>query len=153
MKECIFCKIVKGELPCEKIWEDKNNFAFLDANPNTKGMTLVITKKHFDSYAFDMPDKAYSDLMLSTKKVAKILEKGLGVKRVAIVMEGMGVNHIHIKVYPMHGLEGKFRNMEHDKRIFFKEYPKYISTLLGPRASPEELKIVGNEIKKKAQMK
>ena len=53
MENCIFCKIVKGEIPCVKIWEDKDFLAILDVFPNTKGMTLVLTKKHFDSYAFE----------------------------------------------------------------------------------------------------
>jgi histidine triad (HIT) family protein len=151
MNDCVFCKIASGEIPCEKIWEDKNNLAFLDGNPNTKGMTLVITKKHFDSYAFDMPDKDYERLMKATKTVAKILEKGLGVQRVAMVMEGMGVNHIHIKIYPMHGLNFKsYRDMIHPERVFFDKYPKYITTLLGPKATPEELRKVGEEIKKKS---
>ena len=64
-------------------------------------MTLVITKKHFDSYAFDMPSEIYKEFMLACKEVSRILEKGLNVKRVAMVMEGMGVNHAHIKLYPL----------------------------------------------------
>ena len=106
---CVFCKIVKGEIPSVRIWEDKKHLAILDINPNTKGMTLVITKEHFDSDATDMPEKEYSDLMLTAKKVAKLLEQSLNVKRVAIVMEGLGVNHVHIKLYPIYGLYKKFK--------------------------------------------
>ena len=57
MADCIFCKIVKGEIPSAKIWEDPNHMAILDINPNTEGMTLVLTKDHFDSDATDMPEK------------------------------------------------------------------------------------------------
>src|SRR3989344_3796191 len=98
--QCIFCKIVAGEINSAKIWEDDEFLSILDGNPNTKGMALVITKNHFNSYVFSMPDDIYQKFMLASKKVAKLLEKGLEVKRVAMVMEGMGVNHAHIKLYP-----------------------------------------------------
>ena len=52
MKDCIFCQIVKGELPCVKIYEDKEFLAFLDGYPNTEGMTLVITKKNIMDLMF-----------------------------------------------------------------------------------------------------
>jgi len=137
---CIFCKIIKKEIPCVKIWEDKDFLAILDINPNTKGMTLVMPKKHYESYAFNMEDKVYSDFLLAAKKVGKILEKGLST-RIAMVMEGTGVDHAHIKLYPIHGLKG-----ESSKRIFFDEYPGYITTQLGPEANIEELKKLGKKI-------
>ena len=52
MKGCIFCKIVRGEAPCHKIWEDEKHLAFLSIFPNTEGFSVVITKKHYPSYAF-----------------------------------------------------------------------------------------------------
>jgi len=97
MKDCIFCKIIKGEVDSVKIWEDNEFLAILDVNPNTEGMTLLLTKEHYDSYAFNMPDEVYKRFMLASKTVAKILEKSLNIKRVAMVMEGMGINHAHIK--------------------------------------------------------
>jgi histidine triad (HIT) family protein len=137
--DCIFCKIVRGEIPSAKIWEDKKHIAILDIFPNTKGMTLVIPKVHHDSYAFDMPDKAYSDLMLASKKVAKLLDKRLKINRTAMVMEGMGVNHVHIKLYPMHGIDKKFKEMWAKDERYFDTYPGYIMTVLGPKADDKEL--------------
>ena len=67
MEDCIFCKIVKGEIPCFKVYEDKDFLAFLDINPNTKGMTIVVTKKHYPSYVFNMPEDMVS--MLNLKEV------------------------------------------------------------------------------------
>lgn len=131
MENCIFCKIIKGEIDSAKIWEDEEFIAILDINPNTKGMALVLTKDHYDSYIFEMPDDIYSKFLIAAKKVAKMLEKGLEVKRIAMVMEGMGVNHAHIKLYPMY-----------DSR------EGYITTQLGPRAELEELKKIAEEIKK-----
>jgi len=149
MENCIFCKIVKGEIDSAKIWEDEEFLAILDSNPNTKGMTLVLTKKHYDSYAFDMPEDVYQKFMEATRKVAKILEKGLNAKRVAMVMEGMGVNHAHIKLYPLHGLTDKFTEMWGEGKVFFEKYEGYISTQLGPSADIVELKKLAEEIKNK----
>jgi len=146
--DCIFCKIAKGEILSEKIWEDEKHLAILDINPNTEGMTLVLTKVHYDSDITDMPGKEYSDLMLAAKKVAKILEKGLNVKRVAIVMGGLGVNHAHVKLYPIHGLDEKFKEIWAGEKIYFNKYEGYISTQLGPKKSSEELKKVAEKILK-----
>jgi diadenosine tetraphosphate (Ap4A) HIT family hydrolase len=148
MENCIFCKIIKGEIPSVKIWEDEKHLAILDINPNTRGVTLVMTKKHFDSDATDMPDSAYLDLMMATKKVAKLLEKKLKVKRIAIVMEGLGINHVHIKLYPIHGLDEKFKEMWAKDKVFFEKYEGYISTQLGPQKSIEELKEIAEKITK-----
>lgn len=145
--DCIFCKIAKGEIDSAKIWEDEEFFSILDLNPNTKGMALVLTKNHYDSYVFLMPDDIYQKFMLASKKVAKMLEKALKVKRIAMVMEGMGVNHAHIKLYPMHGLEKEFKEMIVKDKIFFSDYPGYITTQLGPPINIEELKKLAEEIK------
>lgn len=146
MDNCIFCKIVKGEIPSAKIWEDENFLAFLDINPNTKGMTLVIPKKHFDSYVFDMRDKDICDLLIASKKAAKILENGLDIKRVALVMEGMGVNHAHIKLYPLHGLDDKFKEILSKDKVFFEKYEGFLSTQLGPETDFDLLKTLATDI-------
>ncbi len=146
-QDCIFCKIVKGEIPSVKIWEDEKHLAVLDVNPNTEGMTLVITKKHFDSDATDMPEKDYLNLMMAAKKVAKLLEKKLKVKRVAIVMEGLGVNHVHIKLYPIYGLDEKFKEIWAKDKIYFEKYRGYISTQLGPQKSIQELEKIADKIR------
>lgn len=148
MENCIFCKIVRGELDSAKIWEDDNFIAILDIMPNTKGMTIVMTKKHYDSYAFDMPEKEYCELMQASKKVAGILEKGLNVQRVAMVMEGLGVNHVHIKLYPLYGLNKKFKEIWAEEKVFFEYYPGYITTQLGEKKEISELEKLAEEIKK-----
>ncbi len=148
MTDCVFCKIAKGELPSIKIWEDEKHIAILDINPNTEGMTLVMTKEHYDSDATDMPEKDYIKLMIAVRKVAKLLERGLNVKRVAIVLEGMGVNHVHIKLYPLYGIEEKFKETWAKEKKYFNKYEGYISTQLGPQKSNEELKKVAEKIKK-----
>src|SRR3990167_9399252 len=148
--DCIFCKIIKREIDSVKIWEDEKFVAILDVNPNTKGMTLVLTKEHYDSYAFDMPVELYSEFMMVSRRVAKILEKGLKVARVSMVMEGMGINHAHIKLYPLHGVNEKFKEMWAKERVFFEKYEGYISTQTGEKTDMLQLKELAEEIKQKA---
>lgn len=148
MKDCVFCKIVSGKLDSAKIWEDDEFLAILGNHPNTEGMALVLTKKHYHSYAFDMPKAVYQRLMLASMKTAKILEKGLKVKRVAMIMEGMGVNHTHIKLYPLHGLSKKFKVMFGSEEIYFKKYDGYVTTLEGPKKNIKELNGVADKIKR-----
>src|SRR5471032_1888435 len=102
--ECIFCQIVSGNAPGHIVWEDAAHLAFLSIFPNTEGTTVVIPKEHHPSYAFNLPDDVLSELMLATKKVAKLLDSKLeDVGRTAMVFEGYGVDHVHAKLFPMHG--------------------------------------------------
>ncbi|MBS1551572.1 MAG: HIT domain-containing protein [Bacteroidetes bacterium] len=139
---CVFCKVVSGEFPSYKIYENDKFLAVLDLYPNVKGMTLIITKHHYDSYTADMDDKTYAEFFLFAKKISKLLDSRLGVKRTALVMEGMGINHAHIKLYPLHGLESEFTEMWTEEKVFFDKYKGYITTILGPKADDEELEKV-----------
>lgn len=149
--DCIFCKIAKGDISAAKIWEDSEHIAILDINPNTKGVTLVMPKEHMPSYVLDdsVAIGKYTKLMHVARHVAKVLEKGLNVERVAMVMEGTGINHAHIKLIPLHGISKHDSSMEAEQRAFFERYPGYVTTLLGPQADFEELKKLAEEIRKK----
>jgi len=148
-KDCVFCKIVRGEIDSAKIWESEKFMAILDANPSVKGMTLVIPKEHYDSDVFTMPDKDYQQFTLAAKEVAHLLVQGLEVKRVAMVTEGMGVNHAHLKLYPLFGLDKKFTETVLPQKIFFDNYPGYLSTQLGPPKDLVELKKLAQNIRNK----
>ena len=150
MENCIFCKIVNGAVPSYKIWEDEKFIAFLDIFPNIKGQTLVIPKEHCQSDAFKVDEKVFDELMSAVRKVARLLENRLEVGRVHLVLEGMGVNHLHAKLYPAIGLEQEeFSSIEAEERKRFDKYPGYITTLMGPKASEEELKAVQKQILQK----
>lgn len=140
--DCIFCKIVDGKIPSYKIYEDDDFLGILDVFPNTKGMALLMPKEHYDSYVFEMPDDIYVKYMQAAKKLGKKIDEVMGVQRTAIVMEGMGVNHAHIKFYPLHGLGEKWENHDAPERKFFDRYQGYLSTLMGPQAKDEDLKEV-----------
>ena len=146
-QDCIFCKVIHNELPSFKIWEDENSIAILDIFPNTKGQTLVIPKSHLPSYQFDLDDKDYSMILNAAKSVGKLLEKKMDVKRVALVIEGMGVNHLHVKLYPLHGLSETFTEMWAKEKVYFEKYEGYISTNLGPRADDGELEKIAEHLR------
>jgi histidine triad (HIT) family protein len=130
MTECIFCKIVDGIVPSHKIWEDDNYVAFLTIFPNTEGVSVVIPKAHYPSYVFDLPDDVLGNLMLATKKVAKLLDEKLeDVGRTALVFEGFGVDHIHAKLFPMHGTKmADWKPIESKIEKYFDKYEGYVSS-------------------------
>jgi histidine triad (HIT) family protein len=99
-KNCIFCKIVKEEIPSVKIWEDENYFAFLDINPIQPGHTLVLPKKHSDDL-FELDDRDYLELMLKSKEVAEMLRRKLKPKRIGVIVEGFAVPHVHVHLVPI----------------------------------------------------
>ena len=96
----IFSKIVKGEIPCNKIAEDERFFAFLDINPVMKGHTLVIPK-HEDDYIFHLDDEELAAMMVFAKKVAKAIEKAVPCKRIGVAVIGLEVPHAHIHLVPL----------------------------------------------------
>jgi diadenosine tetraphosphate (Ap4A) HIT family hydrolase len=148
---CLFCKIVSGESPSHTIWEDDKHVAFLSIFPNTKGTTVVVPKEHHPSYAFDLPDAVLSALILATKQVAKLLDSKLeGVGRTAMVFEGYGVDHVHAKLFPMHGTADlkEWKKIESSVDKYFNQYEGYISSHDYERADDAELAALAKEIKR-----
>jgi len=96
----IFSRIITGEIPCYKIAEDENFFAFLDINPMAKGHTLVVPKIEED-YIFNLDDKTVSEMMLFSKKVAKAIEKSVTCLRIGVAVIGLEVPHAHIHLIPI----------------------------------------------------
>jgi histidine triad (HIT) family protein len=99
MEDSIFTKIIKGEIPSHKIYEDEQTFAFLDIDPLLKGHVLVVPKKQID-HIDDLPDEDYQALMATVKKVAHQVKQVLGVRRAAILVMGFDVPHAHVHVVP-----------------------------------------------------
>ncbi|MDE1855419.1 MAG: HIT domain-containing protein [Candidatus Micrarchaeota archaeon] len=145
--DCIFCKIAAGKVPAYRIYEDKDYLAFLDIFPNIEGQSLVITKRHVESLFSKLEDKELSEFIITTKKVANLIRKRLGVARVHLVLEGTGVNHFHAKLYPSSGMtDSEFKEVIAAERVFFKEYPGYVTTLMGPQADAAALEKVQKKI-------
>lgn len=96
----IFSKIINGDIPCYKIAENENCFAFLDINPMVKGHVLVIPKREVD-YLFDLSDNELADLQLFAKKIAIALKKAIPCLRIGQAVLGLEVPHAHIHLIPM----------------------------------------------------
>lgn len=147
--DCIFCKIIKGEAPCHKIWEDEKHLAFLSIFPNTEGFSVVVTKEHHSSYAFDLPDDVLGDLVVAAKKVGKLIDSKLDdVARTGMIFEGYGVDHVHAKLFPMHGTKSPdWKPMHSNVDKYFDKYEGYISSHDYKLADQEQLKTLAEKIK------
>jgi histidine triad (HIT) family protein len=100
----IFTKIINGDIPCYKIAEDDDNFAFLDINPNAEGHTLCVPKKEVDKI-LDLDEEAYMKLMAFSRKVGKAVEAAIDCKRVGMSVIGLEVPHVHVHLIPLHSMK------------------------------------------------
>lgn len=149
MSDCIFCKIVSGELPCHKIWEDEKHFAFLSIFPNTEGFSVVIPKEHYSSYVFEVPEEIMTSLVVAAKKVGRRLDETFNdVGRTGLLFEGFGVNHLHAKLFPMHGTkDDAWKQYKSDVKVFFEKYQGYISSHDCERADDAKLAALAKKIR------
>lgn len=104
MQESIFTKIIKGEIPSHKVYEDEHTFAFLDIHPVQPGHTLVVPKKQVE-FLWDMDEETYQNLMASVKKIALHLREVLGVPYIGEQVIGIDVPHVHIHLIPFSTME------------------------------------------------
>ena len=128
--------------------------AFLSIFPNTDGFTVVTSKKHLPSYAFDNNDKDLTNLLLATKKVAKLLDSYFDdVGRCGMFFEGFGVDHLHSKLFPMHGTANmhEWKPIESDiPEVFFGKYPGYLSSHNVKKADDKSLEELAKMIREKS---
>jgi histidine triad (HIT) family protein len=114
----IFSKIINGEIPCYKIAEDENYFAFLDVFPLVKGHVLVVPKKEVD-YIFDLDNVTYSGLWDFAKQISIPLKKAIPCNRVGIAVIGLEVPHAHIHLIPISSMNDM--NFSNEKLKLSKE--------------------------------
>ena len=131
-QNCIFCKIVAGLIPAEKIYEDTETLAFLDIKPVNKGHTLVIPKVHYQD-TLDVPEELFMKMMATVKKIGHAFKDGLGVTNFNIGMNngpaaGQVVFHAHIHVMPRHVGDG-------------------FELWKGTDYAPEEIQKIGSQLK------
>ena len=127
----IFTKIVEGQIPSYKIYEDDKFYAFLDIKPMAKGHTLVIPKKEVD-YLFDIDDVLLSEMIVVAKKIAKAMEQAVECNRVGMMVIGLEVPHAHIHLIPIKkegdmNLSNKRVELSEEE---FKQIAKDISSFL-----------------------
>ena len=131
MEDSIFTKIINGEVPCFKIYEDDLTFVFLDNNPLTPGHCLVVPKKQIDSL-WNLDDHLYQHIMKVAKKIADRQQKILNPKRVGMSLEGFEVPHAHVHVFPLNkGLAST--TIDHINNVI-------------PKPSPDEMAEIANKL-------
>ncbi|NLR92435.1 MULTISPECIES: HIT family protein [Flammeovirga] len=123
----IFSKIIAGEIPSHKVYEDDNYYAFLDIFPVQKGHTLVVPKKEVDDM-FDLDDETLAGLYVVAKKISKAIKKVFPCNRVGHAVIGLEVPHAHMHLIPINGMSDM--NFEHKLKL-----------------TPEELAGIANDIK------
>ena len=96
----IFSRIIAGEIPCYKIYEDEYIFAFLDIHPHTLGHTLVVPKIEVDHFS-DLPEPYYTALFHVAKKISKAIQSATWCERVGAIFAGFDVPHVHYHLIPM----------------------------------------------------
>lgn len=123
MDNCIFCKIVRGKIPSEKVFEDDVSIAFLDINPVNDGHTLIIPKEHFAQMT-ETPDELVGKLYVNAKKLIPAVKQGTNADFVALTVIGTDVPHFHIHLIPRHskdGLAGFWPTKKYDRTEHMKE--------------------------------
>ena len=99
----IFTRIIQGEIPCHKLYEDSLCFAFLDINPINPGHTLVVSREETD-YLFDLDDDLLKHMMGIAKKIGLAIDRAVDCDRVGIIVAGLEVPHAHIHLVPITGI-------------------------------------------------
>jgi histidine triad (HIT) family protein len=117
MTDCLFCKIINGDIPSQKVYEDEYTFSFLDINPSSPGHTLVVPKKHFRNL-YDMDEKYVSAVAKTVQKVAVAIKKAIGADALNTVSNneraaGQVVFHAHTHVVPRFLNDGVFKKALH----------------------------------------
>lgn len=108
-ENCIFCKIIKGEIPSYKVYEDDNFLAFLDINPQSPGHTQVIPKKHH-RWVWDVPN--VGEYFEVAKKIAKAQQKAFETDWILSKIVGDEIPHAHIWIFPNNDVKGEKRDFE-----------------------------------------
>lgn len=119
MQDSVFTKIIKGEIPCHKVYEDDKTIAFMDIHPAMPGHVLVVPKKQI-AHIWDMEDEDYVSLMRAVHRVGKHVREVLKPSYVGISVEGIGVPHVHVHILPFetqkefHHLADQNSSPDHD---------------------------------------
>ncbi len=133
MENCIFCKIIRGEIPSHKIYETENTLTFLDIQPKTKGHLLTIPKKHHETI-YDVPEEILFEIIKVNKKMSNLAKEKLKAKGVNIINSNektaqQEIPHIHFHTVPRYEEDGlniwhREKKEEHDLKIIKEQLLK-----------------------------
>lgn len=113
MKDCVFCRIIRGEEPSHQVWEDQDFLAFLSKQPLQSGHLLIVPKIHV-AEIFQLPPKLYSGLFKVAKKIEPAVRRVTKAPRIGLAVEGFSVEHAHLHLVPVFGHGGLDSRLAHD---------------------------------------
>ena len=128
---CVFCKILKGEIPCYKVWEDDSVVVFLDIAPYVVGHVMVVPKKHY-RWIWDMPEEEYLHFMKSVLKIVFGLKKAFGTDWVEEGVAGVDIGHAHLHLFPRVARDGVIG---------------FPSSVMDPKPSDKEMEDIAEKIR------
>ncbi|KAG7326881.1 hypothetical protein KOW79_010282 [Hemibagrus wyckioides] len=145
----LFSRIVRGEEKQWRVWEDDGHIAFLTPFPNTPGLTVVIPRKPLTSDILRLGNGDYKELVLATRKVARLLEEALGAWGVGVIFEGFEIDYAHAKLIPLVSSPGNVtQSAVCSVPEFYDLYPGFVSSANGPPATSEQLRQIREKITK-----
>ena len=125
----LFTKILQGEIPCYKVYEDEKHFAFLTIEPSSRGHTLLVPKREVDKWT-DLTKQEVQDIFTVAQTLSKTLEKKCEVKRVCLIIAGFLVPHVHIHLIPSNSEEDI--KLENGKLASKEELSNVLSIITSP---------------------
>lgn len=108
MDDSLFSRIIKGEIPCHKVYEDAATFAFLDIHPKQPGHVLVVPKKQVE-FIWDLSSGDYAAVMVTAQRIGQHIREVLQPRYVGMMVEGLGVPHAHVHVFPFASSEEYYK--------------------------------------------
>ena len=120
MEDSVFTKIIKGEIPCHRVYEDNKTLAFMDIHPAMPGHVLAVPKNQTD-HIDDLSEDDYEALMKTVKKVVTRVKEVLGVKRAIILVMGYDIPHAHVHILPSNSGDEFYTAIGHIKELAAKE--------------------------------
>jgi diadenosine tetraphosphate (Ap4A) HIT family hydrolase len=148
---CFFCRLIAGLERSWIVWEDAQHVAFLTPFPNTPGFTVLVPRQHYSSYVFALPEPIFTELMRAGRELGLLLDRAFGTRRTALIAEGMGVDHAHLKLAPLHGLpEGPWQRVSSTVRTFYDNYQGYVASHDGPLMPDAVLDEIADRVRKAA---
>ncbi|KAL8995646.1 MAG: hypothetical protein Q9169_004655 [Polycauliona sp. 2 TL-2023] len=138
----LFARLVRGELPQSRVWEDGENVAFLTPFANTPGFTVLVPREHFSSDIFSIDDTDYANLMDASYTLAGHLMKAFGVTRCGMIFEGFEIDYAHVKIMPIHSCGIPCQSLESGPSTklapYNGRYPGHVTSLNGPFLQDQE---------------
>ena len=125
----LFTKILRGEIPCYKVYEDEKHFAFLTIEPSSRGHTLLVPKREVDKWT-DLTKQEVQDIFTVAQTLSKTLEKKCEVKRVCLIIAGFLVPHVHLHLIPSNSEEDI--KLENGKLASKEELSNVLSIITSP---------------------